>query len=137
MSAVPVDVVGVRYAAAQYPWALLWLAERVYADVVEPVAAVGLWDSPPPMPQERCPVSLVREPTNPTDPNAIKVMVAALADSGHHRHVGYLPRDVAAVYADRMDRGLVPVAWIRHIRVRDRDNLSTPGLSIYVDWPDS
>lgn len=42
--------------------------------------------------------SLVREPDNPYDPNAIAVWI------DERRLVGYLPRDVAIQYADRLDR---------------------------------
>ncbi len=65
---------------------------------------------------------LVREPRNPFDANAISVLVSAsfglqvgtwdrgLSRSGHEwprtfRHVGFIPRPLAAKWAPKMDRG--------------------------------
>jgi single-stranded-DNA-specific exonuclease len=42
------------------------------------------------------PVRIVPEPTNPYDPNALRVEVAS---KGEILHVGYIPRDKAAEYA--------------------------------------
>lgn len=52
-------------------------------------------------------LSLVREPGNPHDANAIKI----LANTGKRFMVGYVPREVAAVLAPVMDaKGFVRIA---------------------------
>lgn len=135
MTAEPVDVRGVQRHSN--PAVLLWLAERVMADHVRPVHAIGLWDAPA-VDLDRCPVTLVREPGNPKDVNAVKVVVPAIADYTDDvdmTHVGYVPRGLAATWAGRLKAGEVPVAWVGHIRPRTSDDLSNPGLTIYVDWP--
>lgn len=43
-------------------------------------------------------IELEREPSNPHDPNAIKVLDTS---DGGRIHVGYIPRDVAEIVADR------------------------------------
>jgi hypothetical protein len=139
VTATPVPVAGVTRASAQYPWALFALAERVRADAVEPVVEVPLWDAPLPAPvEDRLPVELVREPGNVHDPNAIRVEVPALADEsmgGHHPHVGWVPRDTARVYAERIDCGSRPRAWVRSVPIGVPGDMR-PGLVIYVDWDD-
>lgn len=72
---------------------------RVTAGTME-----GLMDDLP----LRC--ELEREPRNPNDPNAIKVMVTERPWAKPHGnfHVGYLPREVAKEYAPLMDRGEFP-----------------------------
>jgi hypothetical protein len=131
-----VRVAGVTKAAAQWPWALLALAREVRADVVEPVAAVGLWDCPVPDPAaDRVAVELVRDVGNPVDPHAVRVEVPVLEEAlGHHRHVGWIPAGEAEVFAERLDGGWVPVAWVRSIPVGSPSDMR-PGLVILVDWP--
>lgn len=132
----PEDVVGVQ-ARAGYPASLLWLSNHVFADDVHPVQALTLWGAPAnPTGPVRCPVRLVRESRNKADRNAIKVKVPVLADAKFDPHVGYLARAVAAEWAPTLDRGFVPEAWVKRIGLRHRDDLSTPGLEIYVNWPD-
>lgn len=134
MTPVPVKVVGFQYAKSHYPWSVLWLAERVFAADVDPVHEPGLWDLEPVGDLDRCGVRLVREPNNPADPNAIRVEVPALADGGFHPFVGYVEAPVAAVYAERMDDGWTPTAWVASIRVKSPVELDRPGLRIYVEW---
>jgi hypothetical protein len=136
MTARPIRVAGVTEATAQYPWALLALAQVLRSDVVEPVTRIGLWDDPTPDPEVvRIPVRLVREPDNPVDANAVRVEVPVLDEVlGQHRHVGWVPADEAAVYAERLDAGAVPDAWVRSIPVGAPTDMR-PGLVIFVDWP--
>lgn len=136
MTAVPVRVVGVRKAAAMYPWALLALAGDLHPDAAAPVAAVGLWDDPtPPSLEDRLPVRLVREPGNPVDRNAIQVLVPVLLERHrHHPHVGWIPADIAVEYAKRMKAGLTPTAWVGRVPIGSPADMR-PGLIIWVDWP--
>jgi hypothetical protein len=52
-------------------------------------------------------VVLMREPRNPADENAIKVIL----DDAPYRdmHIGYLPRGVAKVYAPAWDKGKMEI----------------------------
>jgi hypothetical protein len=131
-----VRVAGVTRAAARYPSALLALAQEVHLDAVEPVAAVGLWDTPVPDPAaERVGVELVRDRCNPVDSHAVRVEVPVLEEAlGHHRHVGWIPAGEARMFAERLDGGWVPVAWVRSIPVGSPSNMR-PGLVIFVDCP--
>lgn len=54
-------------------------------------------------------VVLVREPSNPHDPNAVQVRRLG-------RHVGYLPRDLAMQVAPCMDAAWATKAWIDVVR---------------------
>jgi len=47
-------------------------------------------------------VELIREPENPHDPNAIKVII----DAGPYKnmHIGYVPRRVAEILAPKIDK---------------------------------
>lgn len=136
MTAVPVRVAGVTQATASYPWALLALAGEVRVDAVEPVAAVGFWDTPVPDPAaDRVAVELVRDPGNPVDAHTVRVEVPVLEEAlGHHRHVGWIPAAEVGVYAERMDSGWMPMAWVRSIPVGAPGDMR-PGLTIFVDWP--
>ncbi|RJR32315.1 MAG: hypothetical protein C4576_30645 [Desulfobacteraceae bacterium] len=58
--------------------------------------------------EERKQPSLVREPTNPFDPNAIKVEIDGL-------YLGYIPRKTASNLAPRIDDGMqysVSSSWV-------------------------
>lgn len=136
MTAARVKVVGFTHAPSHYPWNVLWLAERVFADDVDPVHAMSLWDAPVLTEPRRVPVDLIREPLNPADSKAVRVEVPEMVEGQFHPHVGYLQREKAAVYAPRMDAGIAPTAWVAAIPVGHRDDLSHPGLTLYVDWPD-
>lgn len=133
MTAVRVDVVGVTHCGS-YPEGLLWLAGCVFAGAVDPVHEVTLWDAPPAA-LERCVVRLVRDKDNSYDKNAVRVEVPVLADADLPVHVGFLPRDVAARVAPRLDAGEQPTCWVRAVPLGTRSDLNHPGLSIYVDWP--
>lgn len=58
-------------------------------------------------------VLLVREPDNPADENAIKVVIR----SGAYKqlHIGYLKRNVAGVYAKALDTRVYRVIESAHI----------------------
>lgn len=70
-------------------------------------------------------VSLVRNPDNPYDSNAVEV-----------RHTGYmlghLPKDVAAKVAPRLDAGVEIRATIFGVRISP-DNPNNPGLDILLE----
>lgn len=135
MTANRVDVAGVRHAAAQHPWALLWLAERINARAVAPVSAMSLWDEPVPvLDGDRVPVNLVAEPSNPADANAVRVEIPVLEDGTWHRHVGYIPRALAKTYAVRLYTAAPYRAWVAAVRLAGPGDLKNPGLSIYVEW---
>lgn len=133
---IPVRVAGFRHAPSHWPWNLLWLGERVFAADVEPVREVGLWDVEPQGEPDRCEVRLIREPDNPADPNAVRVEVPALVEGGFHPWVGYVCATDARWIAERMDRGMRPVAWVARIPVKSPEDLGSPGLRLYVDWLD-
>jgi hypothetical protein len=59
---------------------------------------------------------LQREPTNPVDPRAVKVVVTD-ERAKHKGHIGYLRRKVASVIAPALDRGTAEVASCRLIYV--------------------
>lgn len=136
MTARPVPVAGVSRASARYPDALLALAREVHVEVVEPVAEVGFWDVPVLDPTAgRVLVKLVREPHNPVDGNAVRVEIPVLEDAFEHdSHVGWIPAGMAPVFADHMDEGWRPVAWVRSIPVGSPSDMH-PGLVIFVDCP--
>jgi HIRAN domain len=50
-------------------------------------------------------VRFEREPTNPNDPNAIKVVISDPAIPYHEFHIGYLKRQVAQAWAPQIDLG--------------------------------
>jgi hypothetical protein len=55
-------------------------------------------------------VKLEREPNNREDPNAISVSLDDNKVTAKGMKIGYLPRQVAEVFADSMDRGYVELA---------------------------
>jgi hypothetical protein len=71
--------------------------------------------------QRNCPipVRLEREPDNPKDENAIKVLIDAdyKLKALKGKHLGYLRRDTAALLAPRLDAGtLEPVKlWVTEV----------------------
>lgn len=138
MTAVPIRVAGVSRTEGHYPHSLFELARLLDSAVVDPVVEVSLFDALDGVPEptgERIAVDLVREPDNPEDPHAVRVEVPALVGLGHHCHVGWIPADTAPVYAERLDAGMVPDAWVREIPVGSPTDMR-PGLRILVDWPD-
>jgi len=56
---------------------------------------------------------LEREPLNMYDRNAVKVLIGLHGD----HHIGYVPRDVAALLAPKLDSGDVQIvtAWVTEI----------------------
>lgn len=68
-------------------------------------------------------VSLVREPDNPADPQA----VAVYAECGQ---IGYLSRDDAERLAPRMDRGEHGSCWISQIQGGTR---SKPSVGVVIE----
>jgi hypothetical protein len=55
---------------------------------------------------------LVREPKNEADPNAVKVMVQRRREKSW-KHIGYLRKEPAAVFAQALDRGTAVVKQVR------------------------
>lgn len=74
---------------------------------------------------------LLREPDNRHDPKAIRVMVRTAA--GGWRHVGYVPRDLAAKLAPRLDAGEEPVVTHVRILMSDHNRRVTFGARITVE----
>jgi hypothetical protein len=62
---------------------------------------------------------LKREPDNPKDENAIRVM--AWGDPYRHLHVGYLSRHVAEIWAPLMDAGKLIVKYACLVEVDPRE----------------
>jgi hypothetical protein len=64
-------------------------------------------------------VELEREPDNEADENAIMVVVT---DSDFRRaHIGYVPREIAADLAPRLDKEKITVAYARMIDVQPKE----------------
>lgn len=65
---------------------------------------------------------LVRDPENPHDLNAISIRIEG-------RHMGWVPRDVAAVLAPQLDEGQPWEAVVTQVAV-DLDHRDRPGLAV-------
>jgi len=72
---------------------------------------------------------LVREPTNPADPNAVAVY-ARIPDHGWH-HIGYLTRRVAREVAEHLDEGFYAYAQITEFTGGTEDK-PTIGINIEI-----
>ena len=68
---------------------------------------------------------LVREPDNPLDPNAIKVMLAGVV------FLGYVPREIAEELAPLMDQGREFTAFF--VRLNRHPYKSTVGLTVRIE----
>lgn len=77
--------------------------------------------------RERLSAELRREPSNPFDPNAIRVNIDVA--NPHTLHVGYIPKSLAARLAPRMDGGTVLLVT----RATVLYNEGTYGLRICID----
>lgn len=70
-----------------------------------------------------------REPNNPYDPNAIKVMGTALADGQRvHRQIGYLSSETAALYKDEPELQVGNAS----VKLPHRDNGNNLSLKIQI-----
>lgn len=76
------------------------------------------------------PVSLVRDPANPVDSNAIRVYVPALGD-GEAGFVGHVPAGIAKRLAPRIDEGIEFGCALIDILVAENDS-DNPGIEIGV-----
>ena len=74
-------------------------------------------------------VSLVRNPENPYDKNAIEVRFG-------EQMLGHLPKEVAARLAPALDKGEQFLASVYQIRISS-ENPNNPGLDILVDQRES
>lgn len=83
--------------------------------------------------QEYFPVELVRDPENSHDPDAIKVLVPALA-TYFDPWVGFVPAEDAAKWAPKMDAGATYRAYVSGVKVSS-ENPDKPGLEIIVVNP--
>lgn len=72
------------------------------------------------------PLGLEREPFNPHDPNAIKVLYTSL--SGEVEHIGYIQRDIASFVAPWMDDGVEYSA--KFIELQLAKNVAYPFLKL-------
>lgn len=66
---------------------------------------------------------LEREPDNPADPNAIKVMLPNRMMEG--KQLGYLMRESAELLAPRLDAGTLRVVSVRLTSLNERDDYNT------------
>lgn len=83
-------------------------------------------------------VSLVREPDNKHDENAIKVIIHMYnekTDVEQEVHIGYIAAHVAASLSKDLDRGYKVIAWIDDVLggSDDEDEDMNYGLLISVD----
>jgi HIRAN domain len=78
---------------------------------------------------------LVREPSNPKDPNAIRVLISDKPYTG--MFIGYLTRQVAEIIAPALDQGKVIVGpcVLLDLRVRDGEGDISIMLKTSVDFP--
>src|SRR4051794_26498627 len=65
---------------------------------------------------------LIREPENPADPNAIKVVVKR-----GHIHMGYVPAGIAVALAPRLDAGKTEVVSCKVIDI-DSDYMAATAV---------
>jgi len=77
--------------------------------------------------------TLIRNPNNEFDENAIEVHVSALGDDSM---IGHLPRDLSSKIAPMMDNGLAWDATIKNVYVNP-DHPERPGISILVQRGDT
>ncbi len=78
-----------------------------------------------------CVAALTAEPTNPHDPNAVKVQVDA-------HHVGYLSRKDAILYhpiVDAASRLQIVVACNAYISAHDPADATTPDAGVFLHIP--
>jgi HIRAN domain len=68
--------------------------------------------------------ALIREPENPEDPNAVRVMLAGVY------HMGYLPRLVAAHISALMDMGCRFIAL--YVQCNRAPGVETVGLTVKI-----
>lgn len=74
---------------------------------------------------------LEREPDNRYDPSAIKVMVSTAA---HRVHIGYIPRNLAARLAPKLDAGEpFEIKSVRIIKGASDRGTVTYGARLYVE----
>lgn len=73
-------------------------------------------------------VRLLREPQNPYDPNAISVLALDKLPA----KIGYFPRNIAAYFADKMDRG-IPLTANNLIITGGTNNKPLFGCSIDIE----
>ncbi len=71
------------------------------------------------------PVKLEREPENPFDPRAIKVLIG-------DEHVGYIPKAVNQEIQEDLDRGVNYVCRVDEVQVSQKGGAEKPGLVINV-----
>lgn len=78
----------------------------------------------------RTSATLVREPSNPHDRNAVKVMISGV-------HVGYLKRELARRYAPALDRDIATVTCDAKIvrRPSKRARGKTVNVSVWLPPP--
>ena len=100
------SVVGVTFRDG-YPGNLLRLDSRIGEDISHGTA------------------TLEREPTNPYDPNAVKVVVGG-------EHIGYVPKEKAVALSAALLEGVKYVAFVKvQISPEHKDR---PGVVLFIDY---
>lgn len=79
----------------------------------------------PPRQYPKC--KLVRQPDNAADPNAVKVVVA-------RKHIGFVPRELAARVAEVMDAGTKVTARLVDVTIWE-DHPTSPSVKIEISRP--
>jgi hypothetical protein len=89
------------------------------------------------------PVKLEREPDNPVDPRAIKVVIAdgptakGVQNPYKGLHIGYLRRAIATVYAPLLDRGEIKVASATLVDLEPRGSEGEVRVRLLAGMPKS
>jgi hypothetical protein len=78
---------------------------------------------------ETVPGKLMRDPNNPHDPNAVKVVCVAAGG-----HIGHLPRNVAAQLAPVLDRGTEYAVLVES--VEHPNHPTNPGIQVRLERKD-
>lgn len=122
-------VVGLTFRRGQYPDNLFAISEAIDASKTDDIRATTSWadvDALPRGPE----VLLVRDAANPVDPNAIEVHVPML---GRRQFIGFVPKDLAARWAPRLDAGYTTTASVVAILITP-NHIDRPGCEVEVEF---
>lgn len=77
-------------------------------------------------------IDLEREPDNPYDPNAIKVILSVTWSKKRY-HIGYIPKNLAAFFVEMMSKG-IEIRVLRAIVVGGFEESANYGLRLIYDF---